>query len=62
MRIKFIIKILCMVFSSLILSCNAFAMNFTQPVKIGEIGFPVQAPYHGFIIKGESYNTGTPFF
>ena len=37
-------------------------MKFSQPVQIGQIGFPVQAPFHGFIVKGTSYNSGTPYF
>ena len=39
---------------------SVFAMTFSHPVEIGEVGFPVQASYHGFIIRGESHNTGTP--
>ena len=40
---------------------TALAMTFQQPVKIGEIGFPAQAPYHGLIINGANYNDGTPY-
>ena len=40
---------------------SALAMTFSQPEKIGEVGVPAQAPYHGFIVKGESHNTGTPY-
>ncbi len=39
-------------------SPNAFAMTFTETVKIGTVGFPNQAPYSGFIITGETHNTG----
>lgn len=44
-----------------LLSENVFAMTFSQIKKIGEIGFPAQAPYHGFIVRGENYNSGTPY-
>ena len=44
-----------------LLSENVFAMKFSQPVKIGEVGFPAQAPYHGFVVRGESNNSGTPY-
>ena len=47
--------------SVLFVAQTAFAMTFQQPVKIGEIGFPAQAPYHGFIIEGATSNDGTPF-
>ena len=43
----------------LMIAPNCFAMTFSQPVKIGGIGFPIQSPYHGFIVNGASYNNGT---
>ena len=44
---------------SVLLICNgAFAMSFNQPVKVGEIGAPVQSPYSGFIIKDATFNDG----
>lgn len=51
-----------LIFATMFLfSENVFAMTFSQPVKIGEVGFPAQAPYHGFVVRGESYNSGTPY-
>lgn len=44
-----------------LLSENVSAMTFSQPVKIGEIGFPIQSPYHYLLVNGASYNSGTPF-
>ncbi len=44
-----------------ILSENVAAMTFSKIEKIGEVGFPTQAPYHGFSIRGEFYNSGTPY-
>ena len=44
-----------------LLSANVDAMTFSQIKKIGDVGFPAQAPYHGFIVKGENYNSGTPY-
>ena len=49
------------VVSLLFVAQTALAMTFQQPVKIGRIGFPVQAPYHGLIIDGANYNDGTPY-
>ena len=49
------------IFAMLLISNSAAAMNFSQPVEIGTVGFPVQAPYHGFIIYGATSNTGTPY-
>lgn len=37
------------------------AMTFLQLEKVGEIGFPVQAPYHGLIVRGETTNSGKPY-
>ena len=53
-------KFLSAMTATLLISNSALAMQFTQPVKIGQIGFPVQAPYSGFIITGTTENTGTP--
>lgn len=49
------------IFALLFFTSSVAAMTFSQPVKIGEIGFPVQAPYHGFIVDGAKTNTGTPY-
>ena len=40
------------------ISSNCFAMTFSQPVEIGEIGIGVQSPYGGIYIKGASFNNG----
>ena len=53
-------KFLSAMTATLLISNSALAMQFTQPVQIGQIGFPVQAPYSGFIITGTTENTGTP--
>ena len=58
---RFMEKISGMTLGLVFLASSALAMTFSQPEKIGEVGFPAQAPYHGFIVKGESYNTGTPY-
>lgn len=58
---KFIKNIFLLLLGLLMITNSGFAMAFSQIVEIGEVGFPVQAPYHGFIIRGESYNTGTPY-
>ncbi|MBO6179819.1 MAG: hypothetical protein J6O04_11625 [Selenomonadaceae bacterium] len=55
-KVIFVLAGVCFVFGA-----NAFAMTFTQSVKIGTMGFPMQAPYHGFIITGEAQNTGKPY-
>lgn len=44
-----------------LLSENVSAMTFSKIVKIGEVGFPAQAPYQGFVVRGEFYNSGTPY-
>ena len=44
----------------ILMTNSAAAMTFSQPVQIGQTGFPVQAPYNGFIITGATENTGTP--
>lgn len=49
------------VLSVLLIANSAFAETFSQPVKIGEVGFPVQAPYHGFVVEGATQNDGKPF-
>lgn len=53
--------LLGVVLSVLLVANNALAMNFSAPEKIGEIGFPVQAPYHGFIVDGATSNDGKAF-
>ena len=45
----------------LVIASNCFAMTFSQPVKIGGIGFPVQTPYRYHLVDGASYNSGTPY-
>ena len=52
---KFFAGMIC---GLLFIADSAFAMTFSQPVKIGEIGFPVQAPYQGFIVEGATSNSG----
>ena len=42
----------------ILMTSTCIAMTFSQPKKIGEIGFPVQAPYHGIIIEGAVRNDG----
>ena len=42
----------------IIFSSNCFAMTFSQPVKIGEVG---GLPSGGFSIKGASYNDGSSY-
>ena len=54
-------KFFGVIFSLLFMTNSAVAMTFSQPVEIGTVGFPVQAPYHGFIIDGATTNTGTPY-
>ena len=44
-----------------LLSENVSAMTFSKIIPIGEVGFPAQAPYQGFVVKGENYNSGTPY-
>ena len=38
---------------------NCSAMEFSQPVEIGNFGFPIQAQIHGFVIKGATHIEGT---
>lgn len=47
--------------AALLISSTSFAMKFSPPVEIGAVGFPVQAPYSGFIIDGADKNTGKPY-
>ena len=54
-------KILALAFATLLISNSASAMQFFNPIQIGQIGFPVQSPYNGFIITGATENTGTPY-
>ena len=49
------------VLSVLIVMNGALAANFSAPVKVGEIGFPAQAPYNGFIVDGATQNDGTAY-
>ena len=55
------IFVLGVVLSVLFVAQSAFAMTFQQPVKIGGIGFPIQAPYHGYVVKGASQNDGKAY-
>ena len=55
------IFVLGVVLSVLFVAQSAFAMTFQQPVKIGKIGFPVQAPYHGYIVEGATQNDGKAY-
>ncbi len=54
-------KFLGAVLGAVLLTNTAFAMNFSQPVEIGRIGFPVQAPYNGFIVERATSNSGGAF-
>ena len=49
------------VVSVLFVAQTALAMTFQQPVEIGGIGFPIGAPYHGYVIKGATQNDGKPY-
>lgn len=40
-------------------STSASAMTFSQPVKIGSIGWSTQSPLFGLPINGATYNDGT---
>ena len=53
--------LLSVVLSVLFVVNSAFAMTFQQPVKIGSIGFPAQAPYNGYLVEGATFNDGNPF-
>ena len=46
----------------LAISSTSFAMSFSQPVDIGGIGFPVQSPYHGYIVKNATKNNGESYY
>ena len=54
-------KFLSAAFGAMLLTNTAFAMTFSEPVEIGKIGFPVQAPFRGFIVAGETFNSGEPY-
>lgn len=54
-------KFLGLLVMMLMVASNCFAMTFSHIVKIGEIGFPVQAPYHGFIVEGATKNEGVTY-
>lgn len=58
---KYIKRIFYVFLASLTIANSGFAMTLSRIVEIGEVGFPVQAPYHGLIIRGASYNTGIPY-
>lgn len=52
-------KVLITLFVLLMLCASAFAMQFSQPVKLGSI---MNTPYGGFIFSGANSNTGNPYF
>ena len=54
-------KFLGLLLMLMMIASNCLAMTFSQPVKIGEIGSPVQSPYHGFIVNGATENNGTSY-
>ena len=54
-------KFLVILGALMIFSSNCLAMTFSQPIKIGGIGFPIQAPYNGYIVKGATKNSGQPY-
>lgn len=55
-------KILLGIIIGVLFAANsALAMKFSAPVEIGEIGFPVQAPYNGYIVEGANYNDGAAY-
>ncbi len=45
-------------FSLIFMAQSCFAMKFSKPVEIGQIGFPIQAQIHGLIVTGTSSNDG----
>lgn len=55
-------KIFFTLFALTIFSTDCFAMTFSQPVKIGGIGFRIQAPYHGYEVDGATKNNGESYF
>jgi len=54
-------KILGLMLMLIFIASNCFAMTFSQPEKIGGIGFPVQTPYRYYVVDGASYNSGIPY-
>ena len=48
----------CVVLSVLLAAQSAFAMTFSQPVKLGRAGCPDQSPYSGVVIEGATFNDG----
>lgn len=44
-----------------LLPLHAQAMNFIKITEIGYVGAPTQSPYSGFIIRGESFNSGVAY-
>ena len=56
-------KFFTLMFVILVMSSTCcFAMTFSQPVEIGGIGFPVQSPYHGYIVKNATQNDGESYY
>ncbi len=54
-------KFLGLLIVLMMIASNCLAMTFSQPVEIGEIGSPVQSPYHGFVVDGATENNGTSY-
>lgn len=48
-------------FGLILIVNTTFAMNFSQPVEIGGIGFPVQSPYRYYLVEGATFNSGKPY-
>ena len=61
MKEIFMQNVIGIVLGTIFITNNAYAMTFSQPRVIGDVGFPTQAPYHGFVASGESYNSGVPY-
>lgn len=51
-------KILATVLTMVLLTGSAQAMSFSSAEEIGGIGMPPQSPYHGFIVRGATVNSG----
>ena len=45
----------------MMIASNCLAMTFSQPVKLGGIGFPTQSPYRYYFVDGATYNSGKPY-
>ena len=54
-------KIFGLIVTLMMISANCFAMTFSQPVKIGGIGFPTQSPYHYYLVDGATFNNGKSY-